>query len=92
VEGAQPDEFYTDDWHNPRAMYARGEEQVSDDDLRDSFIVSSDPEEHAERIRYIEKLGATVVALANNSGADPHRAIDVYREHVLPALRGARVG
>jgi hypothetical protein len=36
-------------------------------------------------------MGATVVALANVSGADPLGAINVYREHVLPALRGARV-
>jgi hypothetical protein len=28
----------------------------------------------------------------NNSGADPHGAIRVYRDSVLPALRGARVG
>jgi hypothetical protein len=29
--------------------------------------------------------------LQNNSGADPHGAIRVYGEHILPALRGARV-
>jgi hypothetical protein len=28
----------------------------------------------------------------NNSGADPHGAIEVYGRQVLPALRGARVG
>jgi coenzyme F420-dependent glucose-6-phosphate dehydrogenase len=90
-KGAQPDEFYTDDWHDPRAMYEEGERQVSDDDLREAFIVSSDPEVHAERIREIERLGPTIVCLANNSGADPMGAIRVYGEQVLPALRGARV-
>jgi coenzyme F420-dependent glucose-6-phosphate dehydrogenase len=90
-KGAQPDEFYSDDWHDPRAMYEEGSRQVSDDDLRDSFLISSDPEVHAERIREIEQLGATIVCLANNSGADPLGAIRVYGEQVLPALKGARV-
>jgi hypothetical protein len=27
----------------------------------------------------------------NNSGADPHAAIKVYKEKVLPALTGAHV-
>jgi coenzyme F420-dependent glucose-6-phosphate dehydrogenase len=90
-KGAQPDEFYSDDWHDPRAMYEEGSRQVSDDDLRESFLISSDPEVHAERIREIERLGATIVCLANNSGADPLGAIRVYGEQVLPALKGARV-
>jgi len=87
-KGAQPNEFYTDDWHDPQAMYERGEEQVSDDDLKEQFIIGSDPAMHAERIREVEKLGATTVVLMNNSGADPHRAIGTYGERVLPALRG----
>jgi coenzyme F420-dependent glucose-6-phosphate dehydrogenase len=91
-KGAQPDEFYTDDWHRPTAMYEEGERQVSDDELREAFIVSSDPEVHAERIRQVEELGATIVVLANNSGADPHAAIRVYADEVLPALKGAPVG
>ena len=41
--------------------------------------------------RGLEQLGATVIVLRNNSGADPLRAIEVYGEQVLPALRGARV-
>jgi coenzyme F420-dependent glucose-6-phosphate dehydrogenase len=91
-KGAQPDEFYRDDWHEPKAMYEEGERQVSDEALKESVIISSDPEVHAERLREVEKLGATIVVAMNNSGADPHRAIEVYGEHVLPALRGARVG
>jgi coenzyme F420-dependent glucose-6-phosphate dehydrogenase len=90
-KGAQPEEFYTDDWHRPQEMYEEGERQVSDDDLREAFIISSDPEVHAERVREVEKLGATIVVLMNNSGADPHGAIRAYGEHVLPAVRGATV-
>jgi coenzyme F420-dependent glucose-6-phosphate dehydrogenase len=85
-KGAQPKEFYKDDWHDPAAMYERGEEQVSDQELREGMIVSSDPGEHLERIREVEELGATTVALMNNSGADPHGAIELYGRAVLPKL------
>lgn len=85
-KGAQPQEFYSDDWHDPAAMHRHGKEQVSDDDLRQAMIISASPEEHAERIREVERLGATTVALMNNSGADPHAAIEVYGREVLPKL------
>src|SRR5436853_552424 len=64
-KGAQPEEFYTEDWHDPRAMYEHAAAQVSDDDLEEKLIVSSDPDEHAERIRAVEQLGATAVCLMN---------------------------
>jgi coenzyme F420-dependent glucose-6-phosphate dehydrogenase len=89
-KGAQPDEFYTEDWHDPKAMYEHGEKQVSDDELREALIISSDPEHHVERIREAEQLGATTIALMNVSGTEPHRAIEVYAEHVLPALASVR--
>jgi len=89
-KGAQPEEFYTEDWHDPRAMYEHAAAQVSDDDLEEKLIVSSDPDEHAERIRVLEELGATAVCVMNVSGADPHAAIATYREQVLPQLRAAR--
>ena len=41
-----------------------------------------------ERIREIEKLGATVVCLQNASGSAPEHALEVYGRKVLPALRG----
>src|SRR3954468_5892323 len=90
-KGSQPQEFYKDDWHRPKEMYEEGERQVSDEEFKESAIISSDPGEHAERIREVEKLGASIVVLANNSGADPHAAIEVYANDVLPALRGAAV-
>jgi len=43
-----------------------------------------------DRIRELEDLGATVIVLQNNSGADPLKAIEVYGAEVLPALRGVR--
>jgi coenzyme F420-dependent glucose-6-phosphate dehydrogenase len=89
-KGAQPKEFYTEDWHDPKAMYEHGERQVSDRELRESLIVAADPEAHLERIRAIEEMGATTVALMNNSGADPRGAIATYAESVLPRLGAAR--
>src|SRR5215210_2410162 len=90
-KGAQPDDVYRDDIHVPANVYEHGEQTTSDEDMKEGFIVSADPAEHAERIREIERLGASIVVLQNNSGADPHGAIRVYGEQVLPALRGARV-
>jgi coenzyme F420-dependent glucose-6-phosphate dehydrogenase len=71
-KGAQPDEHYTDDWHRPTEMYENGDKQVTD--------------VHADRIREAEQLGATTMALMNCSGADPHRAVEIYGSKVLPAL------
>jgi coenzyme F420-dependent glucose-6-phosphate dehydrogenase len=88
-KGAQPKEFYREDWHDPKAMYEHAEGQISDDDLREAMIISSDPDEHVERVREIEGMGATTVALMNNSGADPHAAVQTYAESVLPRLRGS---
>jgi coenzyme F420-dependent glucose-6-phosphate dehydrogenase len=85
------DEYFTDDWHSPRAMFENAERQFSDEEFREQYIVSSNPNEHAERLREVEQLGATVVCVQNGSGAAPDRALAVYGEEVLPGLRGARV-
>jgi len=87
-KGAQPQEHFKDDWHKPRAMYEHGEEQMSDEEFKRSAIIASDPKEHVERIRELEALGATVIVLQNNSGANALEAIEVYGREVLPALRG----
>jgi coenzyme F420-dependent glucose-6-phosphate dehydrogenase len=88
-KGSQPKEFYRDEWHDPQAMYEEGEKQVSDEELKEDLIVSADAEVHAERVREVEEMGATIVALMNNSGADPTGAIGVYKSTVLPRLRGS---
>jgi coenzyme F420-dependent glucose-6-phosphate dehydrogenase len=87
-KAAAVDEFFTDDWHDPRKMNEHAESTVEDDEYRESFIVSADLDEHLERIREIEKLDPTTIVLMNVSGADPQAAIDAYGENVLPALRG----
>jgi hypothetical protein len=45
------------------------------------------PEEHIKRIKLLQELGATTIVLMNVSGGDPHAAIRVYGESVLPELR-----
>jgi coenzyme F420-dependent glucose-6-phosphate dehydrogenase len=90
-KATQPEEYFTDDWHDPQAMYEKAEREISDDEFRQSYIIGSDPELHLERIREVEQLGATIVCLQNGSGADPLGALRTYGERVLPALKGARV-
>lgn len=90
-KSTQIPDYFTDDWHDPRAMYERAEREIADDDFTQAYIVSSNPEHHAERVREVERLGATVVCLQNGSGAAPEQALRVYGDEVLPALRGARV-
>lgn len=86
-KGSQPDEFYAEDWHDPKAMHEHAAEQVSDEELAEALIIAADPAEHIRRIRELEEMGATQVALMNVSGADPHAAVDFYRDSVLPELR-----
>ena len=90
-KATQPQEYFTDDWHDPQAMYENAERQVSDEEFKESYIIGSDPELHVERLRQVESLGATVVCIQNASGSDPLRALQVYGAHVLPELKGARV-
>jgi coenzyme F420-dependent glucose-6-phosphate dehydrogenase len=97
LEGARvwkatmPEEYFTDDWHDPKAMFEKADREYSDEELRQQYIISSDPDEHAQRLREVEMLGATVVCVQNGSGTEPERALAVYGEIVLPALRGAPV-
>jgi coenzyme F420-dependent glucose-6-phosphate dehydrogenase len=90
-KATQPPEFFTEDWHDPKAMYEKAEREISDDELSESYIIGSDPEMHVERLREVEALGATVLCIQNASGSDPLGALRTYGEHVLPALKGARV-
>jgi coenzyme F420-dependent glucose-6-phosphate dehydrogenase len=86
-KGAQPPEFYSDDWHRPAAMFAEGDRQLPDEELAEKIVASSDPDVHVQRLRDAAEFGATIICVQNNSGADPLGMIDVYGERVLPALR-----
>jgi coenzyme F420-dependent glucose-6-phosphate dehydrogenase len=50
-------------------------------------VAAAEPATHVKRISMLEKLGATTIVLMNVSGGDPHNALRVYGERVLPALR-----
>jgi len=91
-KGAQPPEYYVDDWHDPAAMFAHAEETVSDAEYRRKAILSADADEHVERLRQIVGLGATTLAVINPSGNDPEGAIRFYGEEVLPRLREPSAG
>ncbi len=82
-----PPEYFREDWSDPVEMQRKAQAEISDDEFKEGYIVSSDPSVHADRVREVEQLGATVVCLQNGSGADPHGALRVYGEQVLPALR-----
>ena len=67
-------------------------DQVSDDEFaQEGVIVATDPDTHVERIRELEQLGPTIVCLQLIGSADPHGAIRIYGDTVLPELRGTRV-
>jgi coenzyme F420-dependent glucose-6-phosphate dehydrogenase len=86
-KGTLVDEHYTGEVADPEQIYRTGEKQISDEEFRKQVICSSDPGEHVQRIKALEKLGATIVVLMNVSGEDPDAALRVYGEQVLPQLR-----
>ena len=83
-------EVYRDDVHDPADMQRRADEQMTDEQFaKEGFLVGADVEEHVERIREIQAVGATVVCLQLIGTADPLGSIRTYGERVLPALREA---
>jgi coenzyme F420-dependent glucose-6-phosphate dehydrogenase len=80
------DDSYTAPIHEPAQIQARGQD-VSDTQWKTMGLVSSDPAKHVRKIKAIGQLGATAIVLMNVSGADPHRALQVYGEQVVPELR-----
>lgn len=86
----QLDEVYRDDISDPAQMQRLADEKVSDHEFaKEGFIVASDPAEHVERLRELEKLEPTVICLQNISGADPLGTVRTYGAQVLPAVRSA---
>src|SRR5436305_1821867 len=86
-KGTMVDENYTAPVADPATIYRNAEDEVSDSTFTKQIIASSDPDKHVKRIRLIQKLGATTIVLMNVSGNDPHAALRVYGESVLPQLR-----
>jgi coenzyme F420-dependent glucose-6-phosphate dehydrogenase len=86
-KGTMVDRHYTEDVADPGQIHRNGEDEVPDELFTKQVICSSDPGTHVKRIKAIEQLGADVMCLMNVSGADPHAALRVYGEKVLPQLR-----
>jgi coenzyme F420-dependent glucose-6-phosphate dehydrogenase len=85
-------ELYLEEIADQDDMQRRADAQMSDEQFaKEGFLIGSDPEEHVERIREMERAGATVVCLQLIGRADPLGSIRTYGERVLPALRGATV-
>lgn len=82
------DEVYLEDIHDPDDMQRRADSEMNDSQFaREGFVISSDVDEHVERIRQIEAAGPTTVCLQVIGSADPMGTIRTYGEKVLPALR-----
>jgi coenzyme F420-dependent glucose-6-phosphate dehydrogenase len=50
------------------------------------WIVSADPDEHAEKVAHYLDLGFTHLVF-HAPGPDQRRFLDLYAEHILPRLR-----
>lgn len=85
--GTIPPEAYIEDVHTPEAIQELAEQKIDEQTLRESLLISVDPDEQVARVREMEQMGAIVVCLQNMSGADPMGTIATYAEQVLPALR-----
>jgi coenzyme F420-dependent glucose-6-phosphate dehydrogenase len=85
-KATMPAHLYTDPIHEPAEIQAQGRE-ISDRKFKASAIIGSDPESHIRRIEAIGQMGATAIVLMNVSGDDPHGALRVYGEEVLPQVR-----
>lgn len=81
------DEPYAEDVSDPAEVGEIGE-GVTDRKYKMMAIVSADPTRHVRRLKAIRGMGATAVAVMNVSGADPLGMIRMYRDRVLPELRG----
>jgi coenzyme F420-dependent glucose-6-phosphate dehydrogenase len=86
-KGTLVDAHYTDAIAEPEVIGSNGADEVSDATLKAMTIVSSDPSDHARKIKLIAEMGATAVVVMNTSGRDALGMIRTYGEHVLPALR-----
>jgi coenzyme F420-dependent glucose-6-phosphate dehydrogenase len=70
--------------HDPREMERRAE-KVADQAHR-RWIVSSDPEEHVERVGHYIELGFTHL-IFHAPGDDQSRFLELYSKEILPRIR-----
>jgi coenzyme F420-dependent glucose-6-phosphate dehydrogenase len=85
-KGTLVDENYTDPIGDPAEVGAKGAE-VPDMKFKAMGLISSDPDAHVRKIKFMQQLGATAIVIMNISGSDPVGMLRTYGEHVLPQLR-----
>lgn len=77
-----PEIFNTNEY-DPRKLEARGNAEVSDEDLAKAFIVGTSVDEHIARIEAAFDLGFDHVFVSSNS-PDEESFIEEYRKKVIP--------
>lgn len=82
-----PNIFNTNEY-DPRKLEARGNAEVSDEDLAKAFIVGTTIDEHIARIEAAFNLGFDHVFVSSNS-PNEERFIDEYRKKVIPYFQDA---
>ncbi len=80
-----PAEHLVRDMDDPRAIQRIAEQNVTLDQVVDSWLVSIDPAEHVEQVRKLFEAGATHVAI-HSVQPDQRRLIEFYGSEVLPRL------
>lgn len=74
---------------DPRSILQQAEKELTLDDVAQNWVVSDDPDEHAESIQKLIDGGVTHV-FVHSGQFDQQRVIDFYSGEVLPRLRGQR--
>lgn len=81
------DEFVN--YADPREIVRQAEATLSDHEVVKNWVVSDDPDEHAQSIQKLFDGGITQVYI-HSGQLDQQRVIDFYGREVLPRLRGER--
>jgi len=71
---------------DPREILRQAEADVKIDEVLDNWIVSPEPQDHADAIQQLLDNGVTHV-FVHTAQADQQAAIDFYGREVLPRLR-----
>jgi TAT-translocated FGD2 family F420-dependent dehydrogenase len=72
---------------DPRDILRKAEAELSLEDVYKNWLVSDDPEEHAQSIQQLIDAGVTQVYV-HSGQYDQQRVIDFYGKEVLPRLHG----
>lgn len=77
------------DLPDPREIDRRAQAEVPLDDVLTMWTVSPDPQEHIAKLQELIEGGVTHIYV-HAGNQDQQRAVQFYRDQVLPAVRGER--